>query len=120
MTPLIDRLLIALAGLLVLSGLGTAVYVEHTRAEKASEQVATLTASLVASQAAFDAYKTAQAVTQARASTNQTKVTHALQAHPDWTSTAVPDDVFDGLYGNRPHAASGVPASGVPGASTSR
>jgi hypothetical protein len=114
---LIDRIIAALALLLVLAGLGFAVYVEHERADTAESKVSALSASLAASQAAFDAYKTAQTLTQARAATNQKKVDNALQAHPDWTSTVVPADVFDSLYGNRPRAASSQPASAVSGTS---
>jgi hypothetical protein len=114
--PLIDKLLIYSAGFLVLLGLGGAVYIEHERAEKLEDKVQTLTAEAAASQAALDAYTKASAVTQKRAATNQTKVSNALASNPDWTSTRVPDDVWDSLYGNRPHAATGNAASGVPGA----
>ncbi|MEX3785577.1 hypothetical protein [Paraburkholderia sp. BR14374] len=114
---LIDRILLALAGLLVLCGLGAAIYIEHERANAAEQQVLTLTASLAASQAALDAYTASAQKAAKTAATNQTKVNNALQAHPDWTSTSVPDDVWDSLYGNRPSKASGVVAAPVRGAS---
>lgn len=112
--PVLDRILIALVVVLTLVGLVGAVYIEHERADAAEDKVAGLTASLAASQAALDAYAKASAVTQQRAATNQKKVTSALQANPDWTSTRVPDDVWSSLYGNRPAASS--PAASVPGA----
>jgi type II secretory pathway pseudopilin PulG len=113
-------LIAALVALVILTGLGAAVYIEHERADKATEQVEALTASLAASQAALDAYSKAQAVTQKRAVTNQKKVDNALASNPDWTSTRVPDDVWSSLFDNRPGAASGVAASGVPGAAAAR
>jgi len=118
--PLVDRILIALAGLLVLCGLAGAVYIEHQRAEALEDKVQTLTAAAAASQAALDAYTNASKQTQARASTNQQKVTSALKANPDWTSTRVPDDVWDSLYGNRPAVAAASAASAVPGTSPAK
>ncbi|WP_250865856.1 hypothetical protein, partial [Caballeronia sp. INSB1] len=93
------------------------IHVEHERADTAEAQVATLSASLAASQASLDAYSRSMQSAAKTATTNQTKVTNALKANPDWTSTAVPDDVWDSLYGNRPAAASRQPASAVRGAS---
>lgn len=113
-TQILERIIAALLGLLVVVGLGFAVYIEHERADEATEKVASLSASLAASQEALDAFKTAQAETQKRAATNQKKVDNALAANPDWSSTPVPDDVFNSLYDNRPHAASAVAASALP------
>jgi hypothetical protein len=114
-TQILERIIAALLGLLVVVGLGFAVYIEHERADKAEDKVESLSASLAASQAALDAFKTAQAATQARAATNQKKVDNALAANPDWTRTPVPDDVFDSLFGNRPNAAAASAASDVQG-----
>jgi hypothetical protein len=114
---ILDKVLAYLLALAVLVGLAGAVYIEHDRADAAEAQVATLSASLAASQASLDAYSKSMQSAAKTASTNQTKVTHALQANPDWTSTAVPDDVWDSLYGNRTGKASGQPASAVRGAS---
>ena len=115
--PLADKVIAALLALVVFMGLGAAVYIEHERADTAEAQVATLSASLAASQASLDAYTASVQKAVKTASTNQTKVTNALKANPDWADTAVPDDVWDSLYGNRPSAASRQPASEVRGAS---
>lgn len=120
MTPILERVIAALLAILVMVGLGFAVYVEHERADAAEDKVAGLSASLAASQAALDAYATAAKATAQRAATNQKKVSSALQANPDWTRTSVPDDVFNSLYGNRPGAAASSPAASVPRASASR
>lgn len=117
---ILDKVLAYLLALAVVVGLAGAVYIEHERADAAADQVAALSASLAASQASLDAYVAASKVTQARAATNQTKVSNALAANPSWRDTAVPDDVFNSLYGNRPNAASGQPASAVSGTGTSR
>jgi hypothetical protein len=118
--PIADRIIAVLVGLLILGGLAGAVYIEHERADAAEAQVADLSASLAASQASLDAYVAATKVTQARATTNQTKVTNALAANPSWRDTAVPDDVYDSLYGNRPTRAKPSAASAVSGAGPSR
>jgi uncharacterized protein HemX len=115
--PTTDKVIAALAALLVFLGLGFALYIEHNRAEAATEKVESLTASLVASQSALTAYTEATKQTLARAATNQKKVSNALAANPVARDTPVPDDVFDSLYGNRPRAAVAKPASGVSGAS---
>ncbi|PRF49340.1 hypothetical protein C6Q04_07725 [Burkholderia multivorans] len=108
-----DRIIAVLLGLLLVCGLGFTAYTEHKRAQEAAGKVEGLTTALAATQAALDAYAASAKQATARASTNQTRVTHALQTHPDWTSTSVPDDVWDSLYGNRPRSASGVSASAV-------
>lgn len=113
MHPMTDRIIAVLLGLLFVGGLGFAAYAEHQRANAAQQQVASLTASLAANKAAIDAYTHAAQQTVARASTNQTKVSNALQANPDWSSTAVPDAVWDSLYGNRPAASAGDTAPAV-------
>lgn len=115
MTAILERILLYLLAFAVLVGLAGAVYIEHERADKAEEQVASLSASLAASQAALGAYQASMQTATKTAATNQKKVDNALAANPDWTRTVVPDDVFDSLYGNRPHAASAVAASTVSG-----
>ncbi|WP_143136137.1 hypothetical protein [Burkholderia ubonensis] len=108
-----DRIIAVLLGLLLVGGLGFAAYAEHSRAQEAEAKVEGLTTALAASQAALDVYATSARAAATRASTNQTRVTNALQTHPDWTRTSVPDDVWDSLYGNRPAASAGDTASAV-------
>ncbi|WP_321932631.1 hypothetical protein [Burkholderia cenocepacia] len=108
-----DRIIAVLLGLLLMGGLSFTAYTEHSRAQAAEAKVEGLTTALAASQAALDAYATSARAAATRASTNQTRVANALQTHPDWTRTAVPNDVWDSLYGNRPGAASGSAAPTV-------
>jgi len=120
----------ALSGLLLIAvALGGYAWYEHVHMTTLDQQLsdekansANLALSLASSQAALDAYTKATQAAQQRAATNQSKVDHALKANPDWTSTAVPDDVWDSLYGNRPGSAAGAsavqPASDVRGTGT--
>lgn len=130
---LMTKILAAAVAVFALLALGLGGYGWYEHAHNAAlttdlhtEQAnnAALTQNLAASQASLSAYTAANRVTQDRASTNQKAVTHAIQAHPDWGSQPVPDDVYASLYGNRPgsqtKSARPDADSSVPGAGSAR
>jgi len=72
---------------------------QNLKAEQVKVQV--LEHSLVATRNSLNVYMARAKETATRAAKNQKELTRALEANLDWRDTPVPDDVYDGLYGNR-------------------
>jgi|GEM_PF-2793197 len=77
-------------------------------------KVVVLDHTLVATRHSLNVYMARARATAALADTKKKELTRALESHPDWRDTPVPDAVFDSLYKDR--GAKGTAARDAAGA----
>jgi Tfp pilus assembly protein PilO len=96
-----NRLLLALLAILMVAGAGEFIALRATRArlESVQAQLATVQTTLRSTNAAMKTRTKALSAAQAQLAAARKDLDHALQENPGWASTAVPDAVWDRLYG---------------------